>query len=77
MRTLLDFLRENRALGEHFRLLFRDLLREATVKLEILDPERGEEELVKSVAAELAQLHRVTVVKPTVLPTVGRRAPRT
>ena len=56
MRALLDLLREN-ALGGH-RMLHqcRELLEEASSHLEVLDPERGEEELVKSMAVELASL---------------------
>jgi hypothetical protein len=36
--------------------LCQDLLQQASKHLTILDPERGEEELVKSVAAELVKL---------------------
>ena len=54
MRALLDLLRENEA-----ALKFRSAecaLQNASCHLKILDPEHGEEELINSVAAELAKL---------------------
>ena len=59
MRALLDLVRENGALVEDNLVVCQNLLLQATFDLQILDPELGEEELVKSVAAELA---RVTVL---------------
>ena len=58
MRTLLDLLRENEASVQRQKGLFRSLLQDASVYLKILDPESGEKELIKSVAAELAKLVR-------------------
>ena len=56
MRALLDLMREKGA-SVHSNLAHcRGLLLHATRSLKILDPELGEEELVKSVAAELAKL---------------------
>ena len=59
MRALLDLLRENEA-PVKTTLFFscQDVLQNARAHLKILDPEHGEEELVKSVAAELAKLMR-------------------
>ena len=59
MRALLDLVRENGASVQAILLHCQNLLQRASENLKILDPERGEEELVKSVAAELA---RVTVL---------------
>jgi len=59
VRALLDLVRENGALVEDNLVVCQNLLLQATFDLQILDPELGEEELVKSVAAELA---RVTVL---------------
>ena len=56
MRALLDLMRENRALVQDNLVPCQSLLQEASKHLQILDPELGEEELVKSVAAELAKL---------------------
>ena len=58
MRALLDLLCENEAPGQIMSVPFQSILRLATCRLKILDPEHGEEELVKSVAAELAKLMR-------------------
>ena len=35
----------------------QDLMQDASLKLKILDPELGEKELIKSVAAEVANLN--------------------
>ena len=56
MRALLDLMRENRALVQDNLVPCQSLLQQASKNLQILDPELGEEELVKSVAAELAKL---------------------
>ena len=56
MRALLELLRENGASVQANLARCRDLLQRATSSLTILDPELGREELVKSVAAELAKL---------------------
>ena len=56
MRTLLDLMRENGASVQENLTHCRDFLQQATCSLKILDPELGEEELVKSVAAELAKV---------------------
>ena len=55
MRALLDLMRENEAPGEAMIRRHQDILRAASVNLEILDPEQGDEELINSVAAELAK----------------------
>jgi hypothetical protein len=39
---------------------YEKVLRDASLLLKILDPELGEEELIESVAAELAKLSQVT-----------------
>ena len=56
MRALLDLMRENRALVQDNLVPCQSLLQEASKHLQILDPELGEEELVKSVAAALASV---------------------
>ena len=56
MRALLDLMRENGASVQANLAHCQNLLQHATFCLKILDPELGEEELVKSVAAELAKV---------------------
>ena len=56
MRALLDLVRENGASVQENLMLCQDLLEYATSCLNILNPELGEQELVKSVAAELAKV---------------------
>ena len=56
MRALLDLMRKNRASVQANLTVSRDLLQRATASLKILDPEIGKEELVKSVATELAKV---------------------
>ena len=56
MRALLDLLRENEAKVQTMPRLYQSILQLASAHLNILDPEHGEEELVKSVAAERAKL---------------------
>jgi len=58
VRALLDLLRQNEAAVKTMLIPCQSVLRLATYHLKILDPEHGEEELVKSVAAELAKLMR-------------------
>jgi hypothetical protein len=56
VRTLLDLMRENGASVQENLMHCQNLLQQATRSLKVLDPEFGEEELVKSVAAELAKV---------------------
>jgi hypothetical protein len=59
VRALLDLLRENEAVVKTTLLLScQILLHQASFDLKILNPEHGEEELIKSVAAERANLMR-------------------
>ena len=53
-------MRENGAGVQENLVACQDLLQQASKHLTILDPELGEEELVKSVAAELAKLTALT-----------------
>ena len=55
MRALLDLLRENEAAVKPILRLRENVLLTASRRLKILDPEHGDEELINSVAAELAQ----------------------
>jgi len=56
VRALLDLMRENEAAVQANLPLCESLLMLASKNLKILDPERGEEELIESLAAELAKL---------------------
>ena len=56
MRSLLDLMRDNTAVVQAISERCKQILFEASSHLKILDPELGEEELIKSVAAELAKL---------------------
>ena len=56
MRALLDLMRENGASVQNKLVPCQELLQEAMQHLQILDPGVGKEELVKSVAAELAKV---------------------
>ena len=58
MRALLDLLRENEAPVRYLRLI-QNVLGLASLHLKILDPELGEEELIKSMAAEVAKLREM------------------
>ena len=58
MRALLDLLRQNEAVVKTMPRFCQLVLQEASFHLKILNPEHGEEELVKSMAAELAKLMR-------------------
>ena len=56
MRALLDLMRENEAAVKDIPTQCRAVLQQASVHLKMLDPEHGEEELIKSVVAEMAKL---------------------
>ena len=56
MRALLDLIRGNEAAVQDFSTHCKELLRDASVHLKILDPEHGKTELIELVAAELATL---------------------
>ena len=56
MRALLDLMRESGASVQANLLHCQILLQQASQDLKVLDPEFGKEELVKSVAAELAKV---------------------
>ena len=56
MRALLDLVRENGASVPEHQMHCQNLLQRASKHFQILDPELGEEELVKFVAAELAKV---------------------
>ena len=56
MRALLDLLRENKAAVQDELCRCQKLLGLASLQLKVLDPGYGEEELIKSVATEVANL---------------------
>jgi hypothetical protein len=56
VRALLDLMREKEARVQGMASRCAELLEHASQQLTILDPEVGEEELIKAVAAELANL---------------------
>jgi hypothetical protein len=56
VRALLDLMRENEAAVQDKAGLFLPIVDRASSHLKILDPALGEEELIKSVAAERAKL---------------------
>ena len=56
MRALLGLMRENGAGLQGNLANWQDLLQRATSSLKILDPGLGNQELVQSVAAELAKV---------------------
>ena len=56
MRALLDLMRENETRVQEMAALCAAVLDLASQHLNILDPEVGEEELIKAVAAEVAKL---------------------
>ena len=60
MRALLDLMRDDGDAVHGDLVHVQDLLRRASKHLTILDPELGEEELVKTVAAELARVTALT-----------------
>ena len=57
VRALLALMRANEASVRAAPGRFQHFLKDARLKLKILDPELGEKELIKSVAAEVANLH--------------------
>jgi len=60
VRALLDLMRENEARLQNVPALCATALEHASVFLKILDPEVGEEELIKEVAVELARLRALS-----------------
>ena len=56
MRALLDMMHKNVDAFQDNLVSYTHLLQKASERLTILDPELGEEELVKSLAAELAKV---------------------
>ena len=58
MRALLDLMRENEAAVNSLLRVRQNVLKDASLRLRILDPEHGDKELINSVAAELAKLLR-------------------
>jgi hypothetical protein len=60
VRSLLDLMRENEASVKRRFMACQDLLGEARQNLTILDPEVGEEELIKAVEAALARLRALS-----------------
>ena len=56
MRTLLDLLRENTTAVQDGLCACQDLLGLASLQLKILHPGSGQEELIKSMATEVANL---------------------
>ena len=56
MRALLDLMRENEAAVQQNLSQCKHFLKQASLKLKILDPELGQQELVKSLAAEMANV---------------------
>ena len=57
VRALLSLLRENKAAVQAILDECQDLMKDASLNLKVLDPEVGDEELIKFVAAEVANLH--------------------
>ena len=60
MRALLDLMRENEASVHKWAAACQEVLEHASLLLYILDPEVGEEELIKAVAAEVARLRALS-----------------
>jgi len=60
VRALLDLMHENEASVQKLAAGCAEVLREASRHLKILDPEVGEEELIKAVAAELTRLRALS-----------------
>ena len=56
MRALLDLMRENETLLQNVAAICAQILEHARSHLTILDPDVGDEELIKAVAAEVARL---------------------
>ena len=60
VRALLDLMRENEARVQKSASMCAKVLELASEHLKILDPEVGEEELIKAVAAEVAKLRALS-----------------
>ena len=60
MRALLDLMRENEPRVQNFAAFCAHQLEQARQHLKILDPEDGEEDLIKAVAAEVARLRAIS-----------------
>ena len=62
MRALLDLMHENEAAVQSVAALCAQILEHASthLRLTILDPEVGEEELIKAVAAAVARLRALS-----------------
>ena len=60
MRALLNLMRENEEKVHKSAAACQELLEHASLFLTILDPEVGEEELIKAVAAEVARLRALS-----------------
>jgi len=73
VRVLLDLVRENEAAAPAVLRACQDVLRDASLCLEILHPGRGEKELIKLVAAELVNPREIEKNK---LPGVPTGVPR-
>jgi hypothetical protein len=56
VRALLTLMRENEAAVQNMSDRCQGLLNYASLHLKVLHPELGEEELIQSVAAEMAKL---------------------
>jgi len=56
VRALLDLMRENEDVVQVLAAACQELLEHVSLSLNILDPEVGEEELIKAVAAEAAEV---------------------
>lgn len=59
VRALLDLLSENQSAVQNQAASFKEVLERASSYLTILAPEVGDKELIKSVSAELANLHEM------------------
>jgi len=56
VRALLDLMRENEAAEQYRAAAWGDVLAQASLQLEVLDPEVGDTALIKAVADQLAKL---------------------
>ena len=59
MRALLDLMHKNEAAVESLASGCEEVLQQASTTLMVLDPEVGEEELIKAVAVQLAKVRRM------------------
>jgi hypothetical protein len=60
VRALLDLMRKHKTRVQEMHTACASMLEHASRFLDILDPEGGEEELIKAVAAELATLRALS-----------------